>query len=299
MKKFIEFIKYILKRIIETRVTDSAAAIAYYAILSFFPLVLFLIAFNSSFLQSGEIQNLIFKLASEYMPGPSAEALLIGNLQHLVKASSTVGIIGTIMVLWSATLVFAGFAQNINMAWSSAPIRHFLVDRLIGLIIIGILIIFLIFSLISTTLLDLLPRIFPSQFESLFNSMSTFTHLIIDYLPIFAICFLLLLLYKFIPNASVEWKESAVGTFFSIAALHMTKQAFVWYLSFGPDSYNLIYGSLGAVVAFMLWIYLSSFIILVGGHICAAVATFLRPALPPLKDESGITDTDRYTFFAE
>jgi membrane protein len=76
----------------------------------------------------------------------------------------------------------------------------------------------------------------------------------------------------------VRWRESAAGTVFAFLALQLTRRGFVWYLSFGTDSYSLIYGSLGAVVAFMLWTYLSSCIVLVGGHVSAAFAMFFRPA---------------------
>ena len=279
MQNLWNFVKHIFNRVVETKVTEAAAAIAYYAILSFFPLILFLIAFSSSFLQSAEVQGQILKFAEEYMPG--SESLVAGNIQHLIRASGAVGLLGTAMLLWSATLVFAGFAQNINNAWTSAESRHFLIDRLIGLMMIGILVIFLILSLITNTLLDVLPRIFPTYLETLFAEMTRFNQMMIEYLPQTTIFMLLLMLYKYIPNSLVRWRESLAGTLFTMLALQLTKHGFIWYLSFGTDSYSLVYGSLGAVVAFMLWIYLSSCIILVGGHVSSAVALFFRPAREP------------------
>lgn len=266
---------HVFNRTMETRVPEAAAAIAYYAILSFFPLLLFLIAFNASFLQSAEVQGQILKFAEEYMPG--SQTLVVGNIQHLIKASSTVGTVGTLMLLWSATLVFAGFAQNINTAWTTAASRHFLIDRLIGLMMIAILVIFLILSLIVTSLAAVLPRIFPDYLGKFFADMSSLNHLLIDYVPVLTIFGLVVILFKYVPNAQVRWRESIAGAVFTVLALQFTKRAFVWYLSFGTDSYSLVYGSLGAVVAFMLWIYLSSCILLIGGHVSAAVAIFFRP----------------------
>lgn len=274
IKSIWNFLLHIFDRTMETRVPDAAAAIAYYAILSFFPLLLFLIAFNSSFLQSAEVQGQILKFADDYMPG--SQTLVVGNIQHLIKASGTVGMLGTVMLLWSATLVFAGFAQNINMAWTTAQSRHFLIDRLIGLMMIAIMVIFLILTLIMNTLADVLPRIFPEVLGPFFANMTRFNHFIIDYLPVMTMFGLILILYKYVPNAHVRWRESAAGAFFTVSALQLTKRAFIWYLSFGTDSYSLVYGSLGAVVAFMLWIYISSCIILVGGHVSAATAIFFR-----------------------
>lgn len=65
MQNLWKFVKHIFNRVVETKVTEAAAAIAYYAILSFFPLILFLIAFSSSFLQSAEVQGQILKVAEE------------------------------------------------------------------------------------------------------------------------------------------------------------------------------------------------------------------------------------------
>ena len=276
MRTLLNFFLHIFDRVCATRVTEAAAAIAYYAILSFFPLILFLIAFNSSFLQSAEVQGQILKFVEEYLPG--SETIVVGNIQHLINASGAVGLAGTAVLLWSATLVFAGFAQNINMAWTSAESRHFLIDRLIGLMMIGIMVIFLILTLIINTLLDVLPRLFPEYLGPVFADMTRLHHFLLDYLPMTTLFGLLLLLFKYIPSVKVLWRESVVGAFFSFVALQITRGGFVWYLSFGTDSYSLIYGSLGAVVAFMLWTYLSSCIILIGGHVSAGFAMFFRPA---------------------
>ncbi len=291
MRTLLNFFIHIFDRVCHTRVTEAAAAIAYYAILSFFPLILFLIAFNSSFLQSAEVQGQILKFVEEYLPG--SETIVVGNIQHLINASGAVGLAGTAVLLWSATLVFAGFAQNINMAWTSAESRHFLIDRLIGLMMIGIMVIFLILTLIINTLLDVLPRLFPEYLGPIFADMNRLHHFLLDYLPMTTLFGLLLLLYKYVPSVKVLWLESAAGTLFSFVALQITRGGFVWYLSFGTDSYSLIYGSLGAVVAFMLWIYLSSCIVLVGGHVSAGVAMFFRPAAVEISAESEkITDSE-------
>ncbi|MGM0599428.1 MAG: YihY/virulence factor BrkB family protein [Candidatus Rifleibacteriota bacterium] len=275
LKKIWEFLQHIYNRISETRVLEAAAAIAYYAIFSFFPLVLFIVAFNASFLKSPEVQAQILKFADSYLPG--SEGMVQANITHLIQASGTVGILGTIVLLWSATLVFAGFSQNINLAWTHAESRHFLTERLIGLMMIGMVIIFLILILIFNTLIDILPKFFPNMVGHYLNTMSGLNHLLIDYLPFLTIFCLFVVVYRYVPNVKVLWREAFVGAFFAAVALELTKTGFVWYLSLGTSSYQVIYGSLGAVVAFMLWIYISASIILIGGHLCAATAHYIRP----------------------
>lgn len=273
-KKLYDFIWHIIYRVGATKVTEAAAAIAYYAILSFFPLILLLIALNSAFIQSVEAQTQILQWANDYLPG--SQQIVMANIQHLIKASETVGYVGTIILLWSATLVFAGFAQNINMAWPAANSRHFLVDRLIGLLTISVVIIFLIIVLVTTAIIDAVPRLFPGFFTTFVVRANRFQHIIVQFMPVLTIFALLILFYKYIPNCKVFWREAIVASSFSGVAMLITKSAFVWYITQGPNSYSLVYGSLGTVVAFMLWIYLSSCIILIGGHISAAYAKFFR-----------------------
>ncbi len=274
LKKLYDFLCHIINRVGATKVTEAAAAIAYYAILSFFPMILLLIALNSAFIQSVEAQSQILQWAKDYLPG--SQQIVMANIQHLIKASETVGYVGTIILLWSATLVFAGFAQNINMAWTTASSRHFLVDRLIGLLTISVVIIFLIIVLVTTAIVDAVPRLFPGFFTTFIVRANRFQHLIVQFMPVLTIFALLILFYKYIPNCKVFWREAIVASSFSGVAMLVTKSAFVWYITRGPNSYSLVYGSLGTVVAFMLWIYISSCIILIGGHISAAYAKFFR-----------------------
>lgn len=271
---FYRFGAHLYTRIMETKVLDTAAAIAYYAIFSFFPMILFAIALNSSFLKSAEVQSQILKFIQHYLPGSGA--LVTANINHLIAASQAVGIVGAIVLLWSSSLVFAGFSLNINLAWTNSKTRHFLMERLIGLMIIGFLIIFLILSSIINTLVDIVPEFFPRLSEAYLAKVPTFHHILIDYLPLILMFSLFVLLYKYIPSVKVMWREAVAGSLFAIVAIEITKTLFVFYLAKGTGSYRLIYGSLGAVVAFMLWVYISSCIVLLGGHVCAGVANFTR-----------------------
>lgn len=270
-----KFSIHLVDRIMETRVLDAAAAIAYYAMFSLFPFILFIVAFNASFLNSPEIQQQIMGFTADYMPG--SEGIVEANIHNLIHASGAVSLMGTVVLLWSATLVFASFACNINLAWLNAEERHFLIDRLIGLMMIGVLVIVLISSLIVTTTTKLIPKLFPWIPAPVYDDMSRIQQFLFDYLPILTIFGLFIVLYRYVPNAKVRWRESIAGSIFATTALLLTKTGFVWYLSVGTGSYSLIYGSLGAVVAFMLWLYISSCVILIGGHVSATVAFFLRP----------------------
>jgi membrane protein len=74
------------------------------------------------------------------------------------------------------------------------------------------------------------------------------------------------LIYYFAPNAEQDWKSILPGTLFAIAAFIVVSYLFSLYLRYAP-SYYAVYGSLGAVIILMLWLYLMAFIMYLGGEI--------------------------------
>jgi membrane protein len=280
-----DFIFYLVERISATKATEAAAAIGYYTIVSFFPIVLFLIAFHSTILDNPEkqvqVQDQILDFVKVYFPNSREiinEEIIMENIKNLSGSSGTVSLIGSIMLLWSATLVLAGFAQNINQAWTSSKCRHFLMDRLIGVGMMGVMVVFIVSIQLTNTFVEVLPTLFPNFLEPLFSEMSSLHKFVINYLPQLAMLVSLLLLYKYVPTVYVRWREAFSGTVVTLLLLRLLRFFFVLYLEMaGKANYSVVYGSLGAVVAFMLWIYLATCVILIGGHFSAAIAKFTRP----------------------
>jgi membrane protein len=97
-------------------------------------------------------------------------------------------------------------------------------------------------------------------------------------MPWLFIFLLYLSLYRWVPNTDVRWFEAFWGAVVSALGWVLATRAFTWYLSSGIAQYELVYGSLGAVVVLLFWIYLSSLITLFGAHLSAAVAHRTRRA---------------------
>jgi membrane protein len=86
----------------------------------------------------------------------------------------------------------------------------------------------------------------------------------------------LLVLYYWLPRTKVRWAEAAWGALAGSIGISVITAGFTWYLQSGLSNYNLVYGSLGAIVALLFWIYLMSLIIFVGAHLSAAIAHVKR-----------------------
>jgi membrane protein len=108
----------------------------------------------------------------------------------------------------------------------------------------------------------------------------------------FLMSFLLFVaLYYWVPNTNLPFSASFWGALMSSVAWKVVTEAFNWYLRSGLVDYTMVYGSLGSIIVFLLLIYLASWIILFGAHLCASIDLWeemrlrkkskRRPVLPP------------------
>lgn len=149
---------------------------------------------------------------------------------------------------------------------------HAIIVDLVALGMVGTLSALLAFSLVSTTVLNLLPQLqVPLRggvtiYETpLWGALSNFIPWLFTFL-------LFLALYFSVPNTEVKRRAAFWGALVAALAWEVAANGFTWYLRSALVRYELVYGSLGAVVALMLWIYWSSWNTLFGAHLSAAIA---------------------------
>lgn len=257
----------------QAHAAEAAASIAYYALFSFFPLLIFLIGSVSSVLENEPVQQMVLDTVEQTLP--TAQGLVKENIERVLRVRGTVQIAGTVGLLWSASAVFTVLAHNINRAWHTAEDRNFLFGRLVALAMIASLTGLLVLWIIFTTIFNLLPL-----FEIPIAGIIIYDTFIWEFLsrliPWLVIFVTFLNLYRWIPNTKVRWWEAIWGAGVAAVGWELANSAFGWYLTSGLASYQLVYGSLGALVALMLWIYLSSLIVLFGAHLSATIANHTR-----------------------
>jgi len=183
---------------------------------------------------------------------------------------------GMIGLLWSATSFFTTLAYHIDRAWVESELRGYLRRRLQALIMVSILAGLFVLSLIATASLDILRHFSQSLWGGFSIVEDPLWPLLSGFLPFLFIFFMLLGLYRWVPNTGVRLSEAIIAALAASIGMEVTTSAFSWYLHSGMVRYQLIYGSLGAVVALMLWIYLNSLITLFGAHLSAAIAQQTR-----------------------
>jgi membrane protein len=262
----LEIIRNALHTFSEARASQAAASLAYYAIFSLFPLLLVLIAGGSYFLNSQQVYQSITRLVQDNLP--ISPELINENLRQVLDARGTVGIIGLLTLLWSASGFFTNLAYNINLAWLEASRRNFLEKRLVGLGMIAGLSGLLILSLGLDWITNLVPFLNENNASTPAPGLWRLASNFASWLTIFL---LFLALYRWVPTATVHWNATFWGALITSIAWKLATTGFNWYVSSGLGSYSLVYGSLGAIVALLFLIFIVSMITLFGAHLCAAI----------------------------
>ncbi len=257
-------IRQAAKRFSEERGTEAAASLAYYAVFSLFPLLLVLIVIGSKVIESQAAQEQILNWVARVIP--FAGSFIEENIRQVLVLRSSVGLIGTLSLAWGATSAFTTLARNINRAWKNTKEENFLLLKLKGLMVIAGLVAMISVLLVVNPVLGLfLARI--SEIANIRFYLSLATNLA-SWLLLWGV---VTLLYFWIPNRKVNLKAAFFGGLFSGSMIEITTVVFTYFLSSGLARYNLVYGSLGVVMALVFWIYLLGTIILFGAHIASAL----------------------------
>ena len=255
----------------EDNVFGSAAELAYYFLLALFPMLIFLTSLVG-FLPS--LQEQIFHTLAKVLPG-EAMKLVSETIQDVTSKRSggllSLGILGT---LWAASGGVTAVMGTLNTAYDAKEGRSFWKVRLtaVGLTLTLALLV------VGGTGLIMFGDWISSLLAQRLGLGAVFTLLwgIVDYALGLGLLFIgLELIYYFGPNVKQDWKWITPGAVFAIVALMAASLLFSLYLRFAP-SYSATYGSLGAVIVLMLWLYLMGAVILMGGEINSEIEQAAR-----------------------
>ena len=260
-----------VKTFTEKQAAQASAGLAYYSIFSIFPLLLVFIAAGSYFIDTNQVFNVVTQFIQRALP--ISRQIINENLQEVLRTRGTAGIISILTLLWSASGMFTNLAYNINLAWSRAARRNYLQNRLVGLWMVVGMIGLIVLSLVLSWVTQRLPHMDIAHASPtdllLLRVISAFG----SWLMIFLVFFTL---YHWIPTMRVRWSSTLWGALLASLAWKAVTTGFTWYLDSRFGRYQLVYGSLGAIVAFLFLIYIISFITLFGAHLSAAIEGWER-----------------------
>lgn len=236
-----------------------AGAIAFYTLFSMFPLVLAMVSIWGFFFPHEMERELMAEQMAEIFPVSSD---FIGDtMRGVVSARTITGVAAVFALIWASSTAFGAIRKGINAAWGVTRTRPFIRERLIDLSLAtgaGILMVFLLFvtPMVGTVQL-LVETAFPDvTYDFIANMITVVASPIITFGT-------LLMLYKYLPNTEVSFRDVWMGALVASLAIDGATWGFIWYVNTFPV-YNVVYGSIGAIMALLTWVYVSAIILLFG-----------------------------------
>jgi membrane protein len=255
--------------------THLVAAIAYYAIFSLFPLLLGFLAIIGLVLNSQSLQQSFLDFASQNLPG--AAGLVRDNVRGVVGFWGALGVGSLLGLIWSATAVFGAINQAVNRAWDVQEERPFYINKLrdLGMALV-VFVLFLIATSISSAIQLFARRDLgiPGQIFLQDLGLGQLALWVVPWIISFSI---FLLIYRFVPNCRTHLRHIWLGAAVAAILFEGSKILFVWYLG-QFATYTLVYGSLASAIALLLWIYISSLILIFGAEIASEYQKLSRQA---------------------
>ena len=251
-----------------------AGAIAFYTLVSIFPLLLAIISVLGylSPATMEEQQELALRTADII---PVSSDFIGETVSSVVESRVVTGLVGIFGLLWAATLVFGAIRKGINAAWGITKPRPFLKERLIDFaLVIGAGILLLIVLLSSPTLSFVREASGVLAPESEYFNHPVWNVIVRLILPTLAFV-TFLVLYRFIPNTPVKLSNVWAGALLASLAFDAANLAFVWYVQ-NYGHYNLLYGSVGTILATLTWVYLSAIILLLGALVTSRYSAYVE-----------------------
>ena len=251
-------------RCTRNRGIESAAGIAFFSVFSLFPLLILLITIGSFFLEDTEIQKRIFETAFSLLP-ESAHALVRRNVNQIIDSRGAMSIVGVAGLLWAASGVLVILTRTITRAWPEAHQRNVLKARLNAVLMLGILgILLAVFFVLQMALRFLADTPLPFRLGYVLGVLISAVSPFLVYGFTFTV---LTLMYRFVPNSFVRWRDAAAGGVFTLVLSETFTWGFGKLLDSGLARYNLVYGSLGTLVAFMFWTYAVCVVLVMGAYV--------------------------------
>lgn len=269
MRELWRFGKATFQKIQTDQITYLAAAISYYAIFSLFPLLLGLIALASLFLDAPSVRATVEERVISALPA-SAD-LVTRNIDQVVEARGTLGLISILGFFWSATGVFSAIRTALNRAWGVQHTRPFIQAKLLELAMVLSLGALLVVSVGLTWILQTIATLEVPILGLRPFSNNPLWNLTLTLVPLAFTILVFIPLYRYVPDTHVTWRQSLLGAAVAGPLFELSKLLFVWYAE-NKANYALVYGSVGTVIALLTWAYISAVILLLGAEVGAVYA---------------------------
>ncbi len=243
---------------LEHEVGLRAGALAYYTLLSLFPLLLFMIFIGSQFLTSADARAGVDAYLRSILP--AAADSLQQVIDQTLRARGPIGLVGAAGLVWTSSGVFSVLSSSFSLIWGAEP-RVFWRRRLLAILAVLAIGALYVVSLSLGAILTLDSA-----------AVLGFSHPAVSIVASFFVTWVFLsLVYFMFPNRSVDLRAALGGGAVGAIMWEGAKWGFSLYITSGFTRFGLVYGSLASIIVIMLWVYLSAMILFLGAEFGASL----------------------------
>jgi membrane protein len=261
---WIDFAKALWREIDDDHVLNGAAALAYFLLLAIFPAAIFVLSLLP-YLSIPHLEQALSDLLYQVLPDQSAT--LLEETARYVASHKSGGLLtfGVIVTLWSASSGVYAIIEQLNMAYKAKDRRPFWRARGTAILLMLIFIVLVIGSLSLVVFGGVVQSWLASSIgwnRPLLIFFATLRWIIIAASLLLGLA----VIYRFGPDANVKFRFISPGNIAGATLIALASIGFRFYvLKFG--NYSATYGSLGAMIILMLWLYLTGIALLLGCEI--------------------------------
>lgn len=261
--KLISFLKYLHAKYIQDEVPSLTAQTSYYLLLAFIPFLIFILTVIGNLNLPAEN---IYSYLSAILPKQTY--ILLASILNEILVSNPFNIFSILLTLFFASKGMKAVIIALNKAYGeneNRSILHLWTISFIFTIIFAFILIFSLFALVFGKLIG----------KTLFTYLNLYYEFIIiwEYLRYIITIGLMIIIFTFIyrhaPNCKLYVKDVIIGAIFTTISWTFSSQFFAHYINNYNSSYTILYGSLGGIFLLLIWLYLTSTIIIIGGEINA------------------------------
>ncbi|MFZ6655982.1 YihY family inner membrane protein [Undibacterium sp. TJN19] len=262
-KQILNLFKFALQRLEEGRLPQVAGSLTFTTVLALVPILTVAFAIFTAFPLFNTFRASLEAYFIQSLMPKSISNTILGYLTQFATKATRVSAISGVALMMTTLTTMATIDRSFNQIWQVKRSRPFMQRLLVywAIVTLGPLLVGV--SLTSTSYVftatsgvvgtvPFLGGVFYTTTSILFTT-GAFT-----------------LLYLIVPNRSVEWRDAAWGGLFAAVAFEIAKRIFASFVIQFP-TYTIVYGALAAVPLFLVWIYVSWLIILIGAVIAAAL----------------------------
>jgi membrane protein len=257
---------YVYTKIGKHRVVALAAGVTFYSILAIFPAIAALVGIYGLFADPTTISMHLDSVA-DFLPGGAIDVIKDQLTRIASRGKSTLGLtffVGLVVSLWTANAGLKALFDALNLVHDAEETRGFVKLNVVSLAftILGIM-----FAILALAVVIAIPLVLNAA------GLGAATDLIVRLgrwpVLFLVVAIVLALIYRYGPcRLNPRWRWITWGSAFASLAWIALSAIFSWYAAnFG--SYNATYGSLGAIMGFMVWLWLSTIVVLLGAEIDA------------------------------